>query len=143
MAFQGRTAVVVGGSGTIGSGIIRVSSSAHAPEDTRCTHAIGGGRARIPHQDVFLLLQTLLKHGAAVLAPVRSAKAKASLEKDVAGVSADKLQVMLCPSGELKSPFCVRAGGVVLANMCLTKYYSRACCQVYASPQQLVHHCWE
>ena len=43
-----------------------------------------------------LLLQTLLKHGAAVLAPVRSAKGKASLEKDVAGVSADKLQVILC-----------------------------------------------
>ena len=51
-------------------------------------------------------LQTLLKHGAAVLAPVRSAKGKASLEKDVAGVSADKLQVLLWSYAVFHPPFC-------------------------------------
>ena len=39
--------------------------------------------------------QTLLKQVAAVLAPVRSAKGKASLLQDVADASTDKLQVRM------------------------------------------------
>jgi hypothetical protein len=95
MAFEGKNAVIVGGSGIIGSGIIRVSCLAHALRVTRCSRAFFAETACTLRKTFHTTLQTLLKHGAAVLAPVRSAKGKASLEQDVAGVSTDKLQVML------------------------------------------------
>lgn len=39
------------------------------------------------------MLQTLLQGGAKVLAPVRSAKGRESLEADIADVPTDKLEV--------------------------------------------------
>ena len=109
MAFEGKNAVIVGGSGIIGSGIVRVSCLAHALRVTRCSRAIVGKTACTLRTAFHTTLQTLLKHGAAVLAPVRSAKGKASLEQDVAGVSTDKLQVMLRALVWLRSTrLCVR-----------------------------------